>query len=168
MACVKSVFWPALVSNVVDVSLPGGSLGYWTACNNVERYCTVPYCGHTSQYHGWLTCFSFHVNRPPRSWDKAISDADLETPRSMSWVWSKGKVIQSSQNHINSLTLHFKSIRPTSHEIQLFRIMTLKHLRSRSWVRSKVKVTYYTKYATYAFHFRFTLIGPTVPEIWPK
>ena len=44
--CVKSVFWPALVSNVVDVSLSGGSLGYWTACNNVKRYCTctVPYC----------------------------------------------------------------------------------------------------------------------------
>ena len=44
MACVKSVLWPALVSNVVDVSLSGGSLGYWTACNNVKRYCTVPYC----------------------------------------------------------------------------------------------------------------------------
>ena len=37
---------------------------------------------------------SFIVNRPPHSWDKAISDSDLETPRSRSWVWSKGKVIQ--------------------------------------------------------------------------
>ena len=46
MASVKSVLWPALVSNVVDVSLSGGSLGYWTACNNVKRYCTVPYCVH--------------------------------------------------------------------------------------------------------------------------
>ena len=36
MACVKSVLWPALVSTVVDVSLPGGSLGYWTACNKVK------------------------------------------------------------------------------------------------------------------------------------
>ena len=44
MACVKSVLWHALVSNVVDVSLSGGSLGYWTACNSVKRYCTVPYC----------------------------------------------------------------------------------------------------------------------------
>ena len=44
MACVKSVLWPALVSNVVDVSLSGGSLGHWTACNSVKRYCTVPYC----------------------------------------------------------------------------------------------------------------------------
>ena len=44
MACVKSVLWPALFNNVVDVSLSGGSLGYWTACNNIKRYCTVPYC----------------------------------------------------------------------------------------------------------------------------
>ena len=44
MASVKSVLWPALVNNVVDVSLSGGSLGYWTACNNVKCYCTVPYC----------------------------------------------------------------------------------------------------------------------------
>ena len=26
--------------------LSGGSLGYWTACNNFKRYCTLPYCGH--------------------------------------------------------------------------------------------------------------------------
>ena len=44
MVCVKSVLWPTLISNVVDVSLSGGSLGCWTACNNVKRYCTVPYC----------------------------------------------------------------------------------------------------------------------------
>ena len=64
-----------------------------------------PTC-HTSQYHchhGWLTPFSFHVNRPPHSWDEAISDSDLETPRSRSWVWSKGKVIHLAQYLINSL-----------------------------------------------------------------
>ena len=27
--------------------LSGGSLGYWTACNNFKRYCTLPYCGLT-------------------------------------------------------------------------------------------------------------------------
>ena len=47
MACVKSVLWPALFSNVVDVLLSGGSLGYWTACNNFKRDCTVPYCVKT-------------------------------------------------------------------------------------------------------------------------
>ena len=41
MACVISVLWPAIFSNAVDVSLSGGSLGYWTACNNVKRDCTL-------------------------------------------------------------------------------------------------------------------------------
>ena len=31
------------------------------------------------------------------SWGKAISDSGLETPRWSSWVWSKGKVIESDQ-----------------------------------------------------------------------
>ena len=70
----------------------------------------------TMQYivmNGWFTSFSFHVNRPPHSWDKAISDFELETPRSRSWMWSKGKVIQSAQYHINSLPFHFTSIIPS-------------------------------------------------------
>ena len=120
--------------------------------------------------NGWLTSFSFHVNRPSQSWDKAISDSDLEisTPRSRSWVWSKAKVIQLAQYHINSPRFHFTSIRPTIPEIELFRNMTLKHPRSRSWVRAKVKVTYCIQYLTDALPFCFTSIGPTIPEIWPK
>ena len=98
--------------------------------------------------NGSLTSFSFHVNQPPHSWDIAISDSNLETPRSRSWVWSRGNVIQLAQYHINSHPFHFTSIRPTIPEIQLFRNLTLKHPRSRSWVRSKVKVTYYTQYRT--------------------
>ena len=116
--------------------------------------------------NGWLISFSFIVNRPPHSWDKAISDSDLENPRSRSWVWSKGKVIQSAQYHINSLPHHFTSIRPTIPEIELFRNLTLKHPRSRSWVRSKVKVIYCTQYPTNALPFRFTSIGPNIPEIF--
>ena len=120
--------------------------------------------------NGWLTYFSFHVNRPYHSWDKAISDFDLETstPGSRSWVRSKGKVIQSAQYHINSFHFHFTSIRPTIISWELFRNLTLKHPRSRSWVRSKVKVTYCTQHPTDALPFRFTSIGPTIPEIWPK
>ena len=73
--------------------------------------------------NGWLTSFSFHVNRPTQSRDKAISDSDLEisTPRSRSWVWSKGKVMQSAQYHINSLCFHFTSIRPTIPEIDILK-----------------------------------------------
>ena len=118
--------------------------------------------------NGRLTSFSFHANQPPHSWYKAISDSDLETPRSRSWVWSKGKVIQSAQHDINSLPFHFTLIRPRIPEIELFRNLTLKHPRSRSWVRSKVKVTHCTQYPTNALAFRLTLIGPTIHEIWPK
>ena len=120
--------------------------------------------------NGWLTSFLFHVNRPSHSWDKAISDFDLEisTPGSRSCLWSKGKVIQSAQYHINLLHFHFTSIRPTIPEIELFRNLTLEHPRSRSWMRSKVKVTYCTQYPTDALPFCFTSIGPTIPEIWPK
>ena len=118
--------------------------------------------------NGWLTSFSFHVNWPPHSWEKTISDPDLETPRSRSWVWSKSKVIQSAQDHINSLPFHFTWIRPTIPEIQLFRKLSLKHPRSRSWVRSKVKVTYYIEHPTDALPFRLTSIGLTIPKIWPN
>ena len=118
--------------------------------------------------NGWLTSFSFHVNRPSHSWDKAISNFDLETPWSRSWVWSKGKVIQLAQYLINLLPFYFTSITPAIPEIQLFRNLTLKHPRSRLWARSKVKVTYYNQYPTDAFPFRFTSIGPTIPEIWRK
>ena len=118
--------------------------------------------------NGWLASFSFIVNRLPHSWYKAISDSDLETPRSRSWVWSMGKVIQMAQYHINSLPFHLTSIRPTILQIELFWNLTLKHPRSRSWGRSKVKVTYCTQYPTNALPFRFTSIGPTIPEIWPK
>ena len=120
--------------------------------------------------NGWLTSFSFNVNRPSHSWDKAISDFDLEisTPGWRSWVWSKGKVIQLAHYHNNSLSFHFTSIRPTIPEIELFRNLTLKHPRSRSWVRSNVKITYCTQYPTDALPFHFISIGPTIPEIWPK
>ena len=116
--------------------------------------------------NGWLTSFSFLVNRPPHSWDIATSDSDLETSKSRSWVWSRGNVIQSDQYHINSLPLHFTSIRPTIPGIQLFRDLILKHPRSRLWVKSKVKITYYTQYRTDALPFRFTSIGPRTNHSW--
>ena len=142
------------------------------------RYIRPPHHGHTinSQYHGheWMThilfvpCQSAAPFLGSRAWDIAISDPNLETPRSRSWVWSRGNVIQSAQYHINSLPFHFTTIRPTIPEIELFRNLILKHPRLRSWVRSKVKITYYTQYRTDALPFRFTSIGPTIPKIWPK
>ena len=105
--------------------------------------------------------FSFHVNRPSHSWDKAISDSDLEilTPRSRSWVCSKGKVIQLAQYHINWPRFHFTSIRPTIPEIELFQNLTLKYPRSRSWVRSKVRsyiVPSSNRCTSFSFHINRT------------
>ena len=123
--------------------------------------------------NGWLRSFSFHVNRPSHSWDKAISDSDLEisTPGSRSWVWSKGKVIQSAQYHTNSLHFHFTSIRPTIPEIELFRNLTFKHPRSRSWVRSKVNVKYCTQYPTKALFISHQSDQPFLRygqnSVWP-
>ena len=122
--------------------------------------------------NGWLTSFSFHVNRPSHSWDKAISDSDLEisTPRSRSLVWSKGKVIQSAQYHIYSLPFHFTSIRPTILDRDLFRNLTLKHPRSRSWDEWGQSSRSHIVANIQPMHLllRFTSIGPTIPEIWPK
>ena len=78
---------------------------------------------------GWIASFSLQVDWLYHSWDKAISDSDLETPRSRSWVWSKGKVIQSAQYPINSPHFHFTSMRPTIPEIQLFWNLTLCGVR---------------------------------------
>ena len=103
--------------------------------------------------NGWLTSFSFHANRPSYSCDKTSSVPDLETPRSRSWVWLKGKVIQSAQYPIYSFPFHFTSIRPTIPEIQLYRNLTLKHPGTMSWVGSKVKVIIFTQYPTDALPF---------------
>ena len=101
--------------------------------------------------NGWLTSFSFHVNRPPHSWDIAISDSDLETSRLRWWVWSTGNVIQFAQYHINSLPFHFTSIRTTIPEIPLFRNLTLKYQgqghewgqRSRSHIIPSIKLMHF-------------------------
>ena len=41
IACMKCLLWPTSNSNVVDVSLPSGSLRYWTVCNHGKRYCIL-------------------------------------------------------------------------------------------------------------------------------
>ena len=66
--------------------------------------------------NGWLTSFSFHVNRPSHSRNKAISDSDLEilTLRSRLCVWSKAKVIQSAQYHIDSPRFSFHINQPNN------------------------------------------------------
>ena len=119
--------------------------------------------------NGWLTSFSFHVNRPSHSWDKAISDSDLEisTPRSRSWVCSKGKVIQSAQYHINSTRFHFTSIKPTIPEIELFRNLNIQGQGHEWGQRSKSHIV--TSIQPMYMYFLFVSHQlATIPEIWPK
>ena len=61
-----------------------------------NRYIHPSHHGHTSQYHGheWMThIISFHVNRPSHSWDKAISDSELETRRSWARSYSRPSIL---------------------------------------------------------------------------
>ena len=104
-----------------DISMARWRLKSPLSISGTSAHPTMVTLVNITVMNGWLTSFSFHVNRPLHSWDKAISDSDLETPRSRLWMWSKGKVIQSAQNYINSLPCLFKSIRPTIPEIQPFR-----------------------------------------------
>ena len=48
----------------------------------------------------------FHVDWPSRSWDRAISNIDLQNPRSMAWVRSKFK----SQCESNILSTHISFV----------------------------------------------------------
>ena len=61
--------------------------------------------------------------------------------RSRSWVWSKGKVIQSAQYYINSLPFNFTPIRPTIPKIELFDLETSK-VKVMSEVKAKGHILY--------------------------
>ena len=59
--------------------------------------------------NGWLTSFSFHVNRPSQSWDKAISDCDLEFNSEinvMGVVKGQGRTIGLVSNSLTSFSFH--------------------------------------------------------------
>ena len=123
--------------------------------------------------NGWLTSFSFHVNRPSQSWDKAISDSDLEisTPRLRSWVWSKGKVIQSAQYHINSPRFHFTSIRPTipDRAFSKFDLETSK-VKVMSEVKGQGHILYpvSNRCTSFSFHINWTNhSGDMAKIVWP-
>ena len=56
---------------------------------------------------------------------------------------------------------------PPFFSISKFDPESYKTTRSKSWVRSKVNVIRFAQYPTNAPPFRFTSIGPTIPEICP-
>ena len=114
--------WPILPYHQLDMLTTRQHLKSPRSLSGTSAHPTMVTLVNIMVMNGWLTSFSFHVIRLPHFWEKAIAYSDLETPRSRTWVWSRGKVIQSAQYHINSLPFHFTSIRPTIPEIQLFQI----------------------------------------------
>ena len=117
--------------------------------------------------NGWLTSFSFHVNQSSHSWDKDISDFNLETSTPGSRMVMgvvKGKVIQSAQFHINSFSFHINQTNNSwDRAISKFDLGT-----SKVKVMSEVKGQCHILYPTDALPFRFTSIRPSIPDIWPK
>ena len=98
---------------------------------------------------GCLTSFSFHVNQRSHSWDKAISDS------------GQSRIVNPVSYLFASFSFHINLANNSWYRYFEFDLETSK---SRSWVRSKVKDTYYAQYPTNPLHFRFTSIGPTSPE----
>ena len=130
-----------------------------------------PHHGHTSQYHGHKRMT--HTFRS-MSIGQTIPEIKLFQTLTLKFqLQGQGHGCGQrarSYNRPSIILTHFIFISHQSdqHFWELFRNLTLKHPRSRSWVRSKVKVTYCTQHPTDALPFRFTSIGPTIPEIWPK
>ena len=127
-------------------------------------YIHPPHHGHEQSTH--IPFFPCQQPTPSHSSNQDISNFDLETTMSRSWVWSKGKTIQSAQYLIGCFLL-FRINQITIPEIQLLWNLTLKikgqgygwDQRSRSHSSPGIQPM--------NLLFSFTSIGPTIPEIWP-
>ena len=104
---------------------------------------------------GCLRSFSFHINQPPHYWDKAISDSLKLQGQGLGCGQRARSYNQPSIISTHFLFISHQKDRATSK-------FDLRHPRSRSWVRSKVKVIYCTQYPTNVSPFCFTSIGPTI------
>ena len=112
-----------------------------------------------------LTSLSFHVNQPPHSSNKAISNFDLETTRSRSWVWSKGKTILSAQYLIDLLFV----LHQTENNSWDTTVLKFDLEKSKVKVRGEVKARGHIVHpvSNRSTSFCFTSIGPTFSEICP-
>ena len=69
------------------------------------------------------------------------------------------------QHHIQLTSLSFQVSRPSHSWDTAISISYLENPKSRSWVRSKLKVTTWVHYFIDSHHFRSITIGHTIPEI---
>ena len=118
--------------------------------------------------NGWLTSFSFQVNWQSHSWDKVISDPD---PKIQGQGYGCGQRARSySGPNILLICILFIShqsdqqfLRYSYFEIWPWNIQGQGHewgQRSGSHIIPSIQPMH--------FLFRFTSIGRTIPEIWPK
>ena len=116
----------------VDMSTP--TLG-WSLSNTSTHPIMV-----TQRSRSWS--HPFHsMSISPHSWNKAISNYDLENFKVevMGVVKGQGHTVGPISSWFALFQFHINQI--TIPEIQLFQNLTLKNPRSRSWLRSKVEVT---------------------------
>ena len=109
---------------------------------------------------GWVTSFSFPVNRLSHSWDKAISDSRVKV-KVMGVVKGQGHTIGPVSYKLTSFSFHFNQTN-NSWDRAIFKF---------DLETSKVKVMSEVKgqgHPTDALPSCFTSIRPTIPEIWPK
>ena len=80
---INHVYFPSMSSP--NFRLSGGSLGYWTACNNFKRYCTLPYC---AMYRLWLHgLYGLYGPRSSLSPKKPINLTYLSLYLSLAQIW---------------------------------------------------------------------------------
>ena len=79
--CVKSILWPALISNVVDVSLSGGRLGYWTACNRVGQSREI----YSNSVPLLLPHWPYPKRIRPPSWPRVAVASSIQNTKLFTW-----------------------------------------------------------------------------------
>ena len=166
---IKLIFCSSGSHWQLDMSTPRRCLKSPRSLSGTSAHPTMVTLVNIMVMNGWLKSFfhSLSIGHP-------IPEIRLFQTLTLKFQGQGHRCGQWSRSYSQPsiLLIHFLFISHQSDqkipEMHLFRNLTFKHPRSGSWVRSKVKVTYYTKYPTDALPFRFTSIGSTIPEILSK
>ena len=115
-----------------------------------------------------LTSLWFHVNRPFHSWDKHFQNLTLKiqgqghSSRSKS-MYSYGQKACITPYRLISLSFHVD--RPSHSWVTAISKFDVENSRSRSWVRSKLKVTTRVQHSVDSHPFHSMSIGHPIPQL---
>ena len=105
---------------------------------------------------------SFYVNPPSYSYDKSFFE--IWPSKSKVKVIAQGHVIGITPYRLISLLFHVdRACHSWDTAISKF---DLENSRSRSWVRSKLKVIIWLQHSVNSHPFRSMSIGHPIPELW--